>query len=62
MSNMNVYSLTEIFKQADAFSKKLDKNGKVEYIELGVQEKGGVLILVHYKVDKVQYLGSFNLK
>lgn len=61
MRNMNVYSMTEIYKKADEFVKQRDKNAKVEFIEIGVVEKDEVLILVHYEIDKTQYLSSFNL-
>ena len=62
METMNVYSMTEIYKKADEFSRRLHAIGEVEFIQIGVLEKGGVMVLVHYEVDKKEYSGSFRLE
>ena len=61
MENMNIYSMAEIYKKANDYSRQLNKNGKLEYIQIGISEKDGVIILVHYKIAKKKYLGSFRL-
>lgn len=62
MTQITVYTMSDIYKKADAYAKSF--NGEVvDYIEIGVPEdNGGILIMVHYSDKKrKKYLGSFKL-
>lgn len=57
MTNMTVYSMSDIYKKADEYV----KDGKVQYIEIGVCEDGEVLIMVGYRLCREELLGSFRI-
>jgi len=61
MEQMRVFTIPEIYQKADEYVKSLKEKFEVEFIEIGVLEKGGILILVHHKFEGEQFLGSVRL-
>ncbi len=57
MTNMRVYSMSDLYKSADKYA----EDGEVQYIEIGVCEDGEVLVCVGYRKDKKDLLGSFRI-
>ena len=55
--NIIIYSMSDIYKKADEFA----KNGKVQYIEIGVCEDGEVLLIVGYRKNNKDLLGSLRI-
>ena len=57
MRSINVYTLADLYKQADEYA----GDGKVQYIEIGVCEDGEVLVMVGYRLNNEDLLGSFRI-
>ena len=61
MEQITVFTMPEIYKKANEYATSVRENSEVEFIEIGILEKGGALIRVHYKFNDQQYLGLVKL-